>query len=1152
MQITRLRLLGFKSFVEPTELLIGPGLTGVVGPNGCGKSNLLEALRWVMGETSYKSMRASAMDDVIFAGADTRPARNMAEVMVAIDNSKRTAPAAFNDADVLEISRRIQREAGSIYKVNGKEVRAKDVQILFADAATGARSQALVQQGQIGQLINSKPQERRRILEDAAGIAGLYSRRHEAELRLKGAEANLERLKDVIGQVGAQLANLRRQARQAQKYKEITAELRKFEAMQHHQHYASANAAVQTEEAQLLEALRAVGQFTQGEAAALRMQSDAADALQPLRDEEATRAAVLHRIQVERDTLDREEARAREREAELKARLIQIQADAEREDAAIAEARELLERFDREEEAIKSQGDGAEARAEAAERAEIALSALNEAEAAVSALTAKAAELRAERRQLETQIAEHGSRASRFAAQEADIARSVAELRAKAGAASPVEALREDVAMLEDQLETLEGQILAAEDAVLQSRAREKDTRDTAQAMRLKAKGLEAEVATLIKLLKPAEAGRFKPIVDRISVSPGIEIALGAALGDDLDVTADQEAPTRWTLVSDTAGDPALPFGAEPLSAFVRGPLELSRRLAQIGVVASKEDGDRLKDRLSPSQRLVTREGDLWRWDGLVAAANAPSAAARRLAERNRLTGLEAQLDELQDAAGRAEAERQAAQTAAAEAQAAEKRFRDAARAAQSALGQKRASFSQAERAAMEEANKLRSLEEARERAAYAREEAEAAREQAEDALSGARPVDHAEAELEKLKKAAGFKRNAYTEAKAALDGIERDIRSRQFRLKSIGEERIRWLQRTKSANAQMSSLEERLGGIKAELASLADLPAKIAERRNKILNEIGQAEGARKAAADQLAEAANALREADRALREAQTGLSTARETRARIEARLEAARERRAEYAQMIRDNFECQPGDILTSVGLESAGALPAAHEIEQQIVKLKAERERLGGVNLRAEEEAAALGGEFDGMEKERADLAEAIAKLRTGIANLNKEGRKRLLEAFDTVQAHFERLFKILFAGGDAQLQLIESDDPLESGLEIFCRPPGKKPQVLTLLSGGEKALTALALIFAVFLTNPSPICVLDEVDAPLDDSNVDRFCAMMEEMARTTDTRFLVITHHPMTMSRMNRLYGVTMQEKGISQLVSVDLQAAERFREAS
>jgi chromosome segregation protein len=1152
LQITRLRLLGFKSFVEPTELIIGPGLTGVVGPNGCGKSNLLEALRWVMGETSYKSMRASAMDDVIFAGTDKRPARNMAEVMVAIDNSKRTAPAAFNDADVLEISRRIQREAGSVYKVNGKEVRAKDVQILFADAATGARSQALVQQGQIGQLINAKPQERRRILEDAAGIAGLYSRRQEAETRLKAAEVNLERLRDVIGQIGSQLANLRRQARQAQKYKELTAELRKLEAMQHYQQYASANAAVQSEEAQLMDSLRAVGQLTQAEAAALRVQAENADALQPLREEEATRAAVLHRIQVERDTLDREEKRALEREAELKSRLEQIQKDAEREDQAIAEARELLARFDREEESIKAQGDSAEARAEAAERVEVALDAMNEAEAALSALTAKTAELRAERRQLETQMTEHNARASRFAAQEADLARQIAELRAKNAASSPVEALREDVAMLEAQLETIEGDILAAEDAVAQSRVKEKDTREAAGAARLRAKSLETEVATLIKLLKPAEAGRFKPIVDQISVTQGYEIALGAALGDDLDVSADRAAPTRWTLVSDTAGDPAMPGGAERLSAFVRGPLELSRRLAQIGVVPSKEDGDRLKDKLSPGQRLVTKEGDLWRWDGFVATANAPSAAARRLAERNRLNGLEAQLDELMDAAGRADAERQAAQNAATEALAAEKRLRDAARSAQSALAQKRATFSQAERAALEQANKLQSQEEARERAAYGREEAEAACETAQEALASARPVGDAEAELDRLKQQATAQRNAYTGAKAALEGIERDIRGRETRLKSIGEERLRWLQRTKSANAQMASLDERLSGIKAELASAAELPAKIADRRNKILNEISQAETARKAAADKLAEATNALRDADKALREAQSGLSAARETRARVEARLEAARERRGEYAHLIRENFECQPEEVLKAGGVEDASNLPATQDIEQQIVKLKAERERLGGVNLRAEEELAQIGGEFENMEKERDELAEAIAKLRTGIANLNKEGRKRLVDAFDVVRAHFERLFKILFHGGEAELQLIESDDPLESGLEILCRPPGKKPQVLTLLSGGEKALTALALIFAVFLTNPSPICVLDEVDAPLDDANVDRFCTMMEEMARTTATRFLVITHHPMTMSRMNRLFGVTMQEKGISQLVSVDLQAAERFQKAS
>ncbi|MGF1623162.1 MAG: AAA family ATPase, partial [Rhodomicrobiaceae bacterium] len=357
MQITRLRLLGFKSFVEPSELLIERGLTGVVGPNGCGKSNLLEALRWVMGETSYKNMRGGAMDDVIFAGTDKRPGRNMAEVSVSVDNTSRQAPAEFNDSDQLEITRRIQREAGSIYKVNGKDVRARDVQLLFADAATGSRSQALVQQGRIGEIISAKPQDRRRILEDAAGIAGLHGRRHEAELRLKGAESNLERLSDVMGQLGSQLQSLRKQARQAQRYKEISLELRKYEAIQSHLQWTAASEQVTAEESALLEATRTVGQLTQAESAALRAQSDTAGMLQPLREEEATRAAVLHRLEVERQTLDREEERSRQRHAELETRLAQLQKDIDRETDAIGEAKELIRKLGDEEEDLRAAGE---------------------------------------------------------------------------------------------------------------------------------------------------------------------------------------------------------------------------------------------------------------------------------------------------------------------------------------------------------------------------------------------------------------------------------------------------------------------------------------------------------------------------------------------------------------------------------------------------------------------------------------------------------------------------------------------------------------------------------------------------------------------------------------------------------------------------
>ncbi len=1149
MQITRLRLLGFKSFVEPSELLIESGLTGVVGPNGCGKSNLLEALRWVMGETSYKNMRGGAMDDVIFAGTDRRPARNMAEVSLAVDNSTRSAPSEFNDTDTLEITRRIQREAGSTYKINSKDVRAKDVQILFADAATGARSQALVRQGQIGEIISAKPQDRRRILEDAAGIAGLHSRRHDAELRLKAAESNLERLSDVMGQLGSQLQSLRRQAKQAQKYKQIAGELRKYEGILAYQHWHAATQSVEAEEGALLNATRNVGQFTQAEAAAMRVQSEIAESLQPLRDEEATRAAVLHRLEVERQTLQREEQRAQERQAELESRLSQLQEDIERETAAIGEAKELLQKLAEEEEELRAVSEEEAASRESLQEAVAEAGAsLETAEAALQAATAEGAEARASRAQAENRINECAQRLSRLTAQAAQFQQQLAELGDAPEAAAEIEILREQADQTAAEMEDVEARTAEAETALPEARNREKQARDAASQARLKARQLETEVATLVKLLKPDDSAKWRPVVDEIRVTPGYEIALGAALTDDLDAGLAADAPVRWSYVSGD-GDPALPSGAQPLGELVAAPQELGRRLAQIGVV-SREQGASLQPMLKPGQRLVSKQGDVWRWDGFISAGDAPSAAAKRLEERNRLGQLEEQVAVFIASAEEAEAQREAASEAVNRIQQDEKNLRDRWRQLNARLSSIKDKLSAADRAVQQHSSKRASVMETAERIASEREEAAASQAEAENLLAMQAPLADLEARLQACQAEAAAKRNAYAEAKSRADSVEREIRARQTRLEAIVGERKRWLSRDESAGQHIATLHERVEAVRAELAELKELPARIEERRQKILNELSQAEEARRNAATQLAEAENSVRNQERALREAQKALSEAREERARIEARLEGARERRRDQAQHIRDTFECAASELLATLELDPEAQLPATEEVEQQIVKLRGDRERLGGVNLRAEEEADVLGAEFDGMEKERADLEEAIGKLRTAITNLNKEGRKRLMEAFDTVNGHFQRLFKVLFGGGDAELQLIESDDPLESGLELLCRPPGKKPQVLTLLSGGEKALTALALIFAVFLTNPSPICVLDEVDAPLDDSNVHRFCAMLDEMRKTTKTRFLVITHNPITMATMDRLFGVTMQEKGISQLVSVDLQTAERFRE--
>ena len=388
---------------------------------------------------------------------------------------------------------------------------------------------------------------------------------------------------------------------------------------------------------------------------------------------------------------------------------------------------------------------------------------------------------------------------------------------------------------------------------------------------------------------------------------------------------------------------------------------------------------------------------------------------------------------------------------------------------------------------------------------------------------------------LETAKSSAAEQRSIHARAEAALEGFEREVRLRQERIQAIGAEQALWQKRIANAREQIATLRAREEETSADLAALANLPAEIEQRRSKLLDAIAAAERERSKAADDLALAETALKRLEKALREVQERLAGARENRARTEARLESARERRAECAHTVREQLDCAPEACLSLAALKPNAPIPPLVEVEARLAKLKADRERLGGVNLRAEEEEAELSAKLEEMEREKADVEEAIVRLRQGISNLNREGRKRLLEAFDTVNGHFQRLFKTLFGGGSAELKLVDSDDPLESGLEILACPPGKRPQVLTLLSGGEKALTALALIFAVFLTNPSPICVLDEVDAPLDDANVDRFCLLMEEMARSTDTRFLIITHHPLTMSRMSRLFGVTMAERGVS-----------------
>ncbi|RVT82173.1 chromosome segregation protein SMC [Rhodobacteraceae bacterium CCMM004] len=1147
MRFTRLRLNGFKSFVDPTDLVIAPGLTGVVGPNGCGKSNLLEALRWVMGENRPTAMRGGGMEDVIFAGAATRGARHFAEVVLHIDNADRLAPAEFNDADALEIVRRITRDAGSAYKINTRDVRARDVSMLFADAATGAQSPALVRQGQISELINAKPKSRRRILEDAAGIGGLYQRRHEAELRLRAAEQNLARVDDVVEQLAQQLAQLARQARQAARYRAIGTDLRRAEGVLLSLRWSEAATAAEAARAALAAAAQAA---TLAEAAAARAATErgtAEAALPAVREEEAVAAALVARTEAAQAGLEERGERAEAAIRGFEERLAQIDRDAGREEALNRDAADSIAQLEREAADLARAFEGQPARQAAADRdADAAATALAEAEAGLSRRTEEVARLAA-RHQSAARLrddcataarrSEAAAAAARQAVTEAEAATAAAEAAlASATEAQAAAALRADRA--EAAQEAADGRLEAV-------RGRESEARAARLSAEAGLKTLTAETTALDKLLSRG-AGARGQVIDAIDVAPGYEAALGAALADDLRAPVG-ESGSGWGVLPPYDRDQPLPPGAAPLAAHVEVPKALGRRIAQVGVVDAT-DGPALQPGLAPGQRLVSREGDMWRWDGYrAAAADAPSAAALRLQQRNRLRRLRDEEARARTAA--ADAERAHALLGAELAAATEtdKAARAARREADAAVAAASRAQSRAEADRNIAAGRLESQRQAVARHGAEAEEAAARLADAAAAMADLPDLDAARSAADALRADVAEARTAMLAARTAADELRRAGAGRARRAQAVDKDLAGWRDRQGSAGGRLADLARRRDAAAKELTIARQVPAQVDAERATLAETRRSVDLRLTAARDALAEAEARSRAAVSAEREAERAAGAAREARAAAQARSEAAGAAVAAAAERIAEALDCTPEALATDVQ-DAARVLSTVERAETEIAKLRRQRDALGAVNLRAEEDAAEVQTEHDTLTREKADLEEAIAALRTGISGLNREGRERLLTAFEQVNANFARLFVHLFGGGEARLELVESDDPLEAGLEILCQPPGKKLSTLSLLSGGEQTLTALALIFAVFQANPAPICVLDEVDAPLDDANVTRFCDLLDAMTRQTDTRFLIITHHAVTMARMDRLFGVTMAEQGVSQLVSVDLKRAEQM----
>ena len=853
MEFKKIQLNGFKSFAENTTFIIDKGLTGIVGPNGCGKSNIVESLRWCMGETSAKSMRGSGMEDVIFSGTSNKPSKNLAEVTISLTNQTKDGPNQYKELESIDVRRKIEKDKGSKFYINEKEVRAKDAQMFFADLSTGAHSPSIISQGRIGALVTAKPTDRRAVLEEAAGIAGLHVRRHEAELRLDAAENNLKRADELRRQQERQLQNLLKQAEEATKYKIISEDIKKIEAGLYYLKLKDIDNEIKVEKEINNEADNEVKGYNEKLELIEKNINEEIEKVNPIRDKNFEILSKIQRLNLELKGLDEENERIKSEIEEIKSSLKILENDTDREKSIIIDANSNEKRLKEEkQELIDIDAKYYETEKTSNEDLETAKN-----------------NLKIEQEKVDNLISNFGSE------------------------------------NLKKNLQTI--------------------------------REIKNNIDEIIKLVKDNNNDEAIKILETCQITIGY-------LTQTINENDDDKKLSNLSEKNENI-----------------------KKLQEIYADSYSKNENLKKDSIKRRERINTIENEINSWKSLLVNSE------KKINELNeRKKSLNQKLDEL-DKQPQTQAEKKG-----------------------------------------------------------------------------------------KISENLRISENEKKENEVLIDQIDNQINNYRNELNTTKESSIEIRERKASSSATIEGLDK---------------------RRNDLLD---------------------------------------------RVDADLNLNEE------------------SLLGFSNLEKEDEFPDAVTQEELLDAKKREREKLGSVNLRADEETSKYEVEIKKMENDRRDLVEAISKLKVSISELNQKGRERLLEAFEKVNRKFNEVYTKLFNGGSAKLELVDSDDPLEAGLELLVSPPGKRLQSITLLSGGEQALTALSLIFAVFLTNPAPICVLDEVDAPLDDANVTRFCNLLEELTKITQTRFVIVTHHALTMSKMNKLYGVTMPEKGISQLVAVDLQKAE------
>ena len=1141
MKFQSVRISGFKSFLEPVEIQINKGLTGIVGPNGCGKSNIVEAIKWIMGENSARQMRGDGMDDIIFAGTDERPSRNFAEVTIKLDNTEKKAPAAFNHLDEIEISRKIERERGSIYRINGKQVRARDVQLIFADSGTGARSSGIVSQGRIAQIIDASPENRRGILEEAANIKGLHSRRHEAELKLNAASNNLDRLLDIEKTYKEQLVELEKQGRKAARYRSIGDRLRKAEATL----FSTLLFNAKTEHNTLKNELHTITdnvnkaqiEVSKNTTSKLNILNE----IPILRNIEAEKAAILQSLNITKIKLEEEQTSAKIALNNIISQITQLENDTKRENQIQEDAKKTLSSLLVEEENLKIDTKNFSSKISKATQAVKNLKIRSdEADEKLSSITSEIYTTKSDKSDLEKRIINLKEKIENT---ENQISKFKLENYSKT--------------LQVNEKKILELQKLISENNLLIDTFKQELTQlETLELTLTKEKNVtanvvnqtNAEINTLSSLLGVDSLNK-NTLEKNINTVDNLEDAIGSVLGETLlaPIYSNNEIienTTYWRDGFDIKLTSPLPKEAIPLISKIKSSSILETALLGVGIVENEELAFQLQKKLNYGQALTTSEGGLWRWDGFVQPKGVKNSYSERLQQIARFKVLQSQLPSQKESVILIDKKL-------VECTESIKKYQTDITKSQSILSELNFDSNKLELENSKIDIQLTSsallIKELRNAEITSKVELTELKKQISHIVN----LPSLLADELTIRNNAEQCRNNLTEAMAG----EQQIKNQEsFQLRNIAQikhQKESWETRKQEAKSRLSSLNERLEFSKNEMERLSNLPNDFDKKEEQIKIKIEVAITNRNLAADKLVETETYQNDAEKLEKASEKNVSLLRENMIKIEALLDLSNIKILNIEERIYEKLRIKSDQLSELTSRKENNATDLTIEVlEKTVERLLNERESLGTVNLRAEEEMNEMNDKIQIMFKERTDLEEAIAKLRNGIFELNKEGRERLRKSFADVNKNFKNLFIKLFGGGNAELKLVGHDDPLQAGLEVLASPPGKKMQLLSLLSGGEQALTAISLIFSVFLCNPSPICILDEVDAPLDDTNVVRFCDLLNKIVEETNTYFMVITHHRLTMAKMDRLFGVTMEQKGISKLVSVDLEQASRIRD--